>query len=120
MSGIPDIETLQRQLAEVRRIAESFASAVRGHFGDRLASVILYGSAVRGDWTPESDIDVLVMLDRVTPEDADVLAREALQLGLLDHGLLLQPAIMSKSQFDHLLQRERAYALSVANEGIAL
>jgi predicted nucleotidyltransferase len=120
MDSIPAIEELERRLEEVRGIAAAFAKSVRGHFRERVASVTLYGSAIRGDWTPESDIDVLVLLDRVTPEDADVIAREALQLGLLDHGLLLQPVIMSSSQFEHLLTRERAYALSVANEGMAL
>jgi len=32
-------------------------------YGDRLKHVILYGSQARGDATPDSDIDVLVVLD---------------------------------------------------------
>lgn len=34
-------------------------------YGDRLAEVILYGSQARGDATPDSDIDVLVVLKNV-------------------------------------------------------
>jgi predicted nucleotidyltransferase len=33
------------------------------HYGSRLKKVILYGSMARGDATPESDIDLLVVLE---------------------------------------------------------
>lgn len=33
-----------------------------GAFGDRLRCVVLYGSSARGDATPDSDVDVLVVL----------------------------------------------------------
>lgn len=32
-------------------------------FGDRLGSVILYGSYARGDYDEESDIDVMITAD---------------------------------------------------------
>lgn len=32
-------------------------------YGDRFRGVVLYGSAARGEDTPESDIDLLVLLD---------------------------------------------------------
>ena len=32
-------------------------------YGDRLRRVVLYGSQARGDDTPDSDVDVLVVLD---------------------------------------------------------
>ena len=37
-------------------------------FGDKLKSVILYGSYARGDYNDESDIDVMIMVD-MKPED---------------------------------------------------
>ena len=33
------------------------------HYGPRLKKVILFGSAARGEATPESDIDLLVVLE---------------------------------------------------------
>ena len=38
-------------------------AALRAMYGDRLKGVILYGSSARGDDAPESDIDLLVLLD---------------------------------------------------------
>lgn len=36
---------------------------LRQSYGDRLKDVILFGSVARGQDTPESDIDLLVLLD---------------------------------------------------------
>lgn len=39
------------------------ARAIREAYPDRLAGIVLYGSAARGDDTPESDIDLLVLIE---------------------------------------------------------
>jgi Uncharacterised protein family (UPF0158)/Nucleotidyltransferase domain len=46
-------------------IARGVAEDLRGLYGNRLRKVILFGSWARGDAHPESDIDLLVVLDRV-------------------------------------------------------
>ena len=40
----------------------------RAVFGDKLKSVILYGSYARGDYNEESDIDIMIMVD-MSPEE---------------------------------------------------
>ena len=53
--------------------------------GDNLASVVLYGSAASGDFVQlESDYNILIALNRITPEDlklAQAPAREWQRLG---------------------------------------
>ena len=46
-------------------IARLVTADLRGLYGDRLKRVLLFGSWARGDAHPESDIDLLVVLDRV-------------------------------------------------------
>ena len=46
-------------------IAEAVAKDVRALYGARLRRILLFGSWARGDAHPESDIDLLVVLDRV-------------------------------------------------------
>jgi hypothetical protein len=46
-------------------VAEAAAEALRALYGTRFRSVVLFGSRARGDAHPDSDIDLLVVLDRV-------------------------------------------------------
>lgn len=46
-----------------------------GAFGDRLHSVVLFGSEARGEAGAESDIDLLVVLDHVSADYGDELER---------------------------------------------
>jgi predicted nucleotidyltransferase len=47
------------------RVANEVAQDLRRLYGERLRHVILFGSWARGDAHPESDIDLLVVLDRI-------------------------------------------------------
>lgn len=46
-------------------VAQAVADDLRRLYGDRLRHVVLFGSWARGDAHPDSDIDLLVVLDRV-------------------------------------------------------
>jgi predicted nucleotidyltransferase len=46
-----------------RELLEEYYFALRKHFGDRLKSVCVFGSVARGNPSPESDIDVLVVIE---------------------------------------------------------
>jgi predicted nucleotidyltransferase len=46
-------------------VAREVARDLRRLYGDRLRRVVLFGSWARGDAHPESDLDLLVVLDRV-------------------------------------------------------
>jgi len=58
-------------LSEAERGAlERLVPALQGEFGSQLRSVWLYGSRARGETPhPESDVDVLVVLDSEHPDD---------------------------------------------------
>lgn len=48
--------------AAVDRAVREFARNVCGAYGDRVKGIFLFGSRARGDHTPESDVDVAVVL----------------------------------------------------------
>ena len=60
----PDLPELSGPF-DPHQIARDVALDLRRLYGDRLSSVLLFGSWARGDAHPESDIDLLVVLDRV-------------------------------------------------------
>jgi len=48
---------------EYRDLAAEYVELVKAHFGDRLVSLCFFGSVVRGEASPDSDIDALVIAD---------------------------------------------------------
>ena len=85
-------------------------------YGDRLFSVILFGSHARGEATPESDIDVMVVL--VDPVDA--VAERAKMSNLFWYFLrqydeLISIIPISKSRF---LAGEISFLRVVKSEGV--
>lgn len=107
-------------LRQARALAELYAREVRAHFGDRVRAIWLYGSAARGDWASDSDIDVLVLLDAVGAKDSEWLVSHAYRMGLLERELLLQPVMLSAGEFQHLSDRERRFAQEVTTQGVLL
>ena len=67
--------------AAKREIIVSFARKVRKILGKNLKQVILYGSYARGDYTEDSDIDIMVLttltdkeIEQIETEIYDLLA----------------------------------------------
>lgn len=48
---------------EYRGLIEEYCSAIKKHFEGRLVSICVFGSVARGEPTPQSDIDVLVVAE---------------------------------------------------------
>ncbi len=49
--------------AAVNIVLGKYAEKVSKIYGEHLKSVILYGSYARGDYTSESDIDIMILVD---------------------------------------------------------
>lgn len=62
--------TLALTKRRLKRILSELQSRLAALYGDRLLKLMLFGSQARGDATPGSDVDVLVVLaGDVSPED---------------------------------------------------
>jgi predicted nucleotidyltransferase len=98
-------------------IASAVAEELRGVYGGRLKEVLLYGSWARGDAHPESDVDILVVLDRVRSwvEERDLMD-DALWKHSLENSTVVSALIVSEA--DHARQQEPVLIRAVA-EGIA-
>ena len=85
-----------------------------------MATAILYGSEARGDARPDSDIDLLILLDG---EQRD-LHREDEIAGMLydielSSGVIISPMIMLRRQWENRPFKTPFY-INVMNEGIRL
>ena len=98
----------------VRRILETI------HRISPTATAILYGSEARGDARPDSDIDVLVLLEG---EQRDFALEDAISGALyeleLETGVLISPMILLRKARENRPFKTPFY-INVMNEGIRL
>jgi len=89
--------------------------------GDKLHSVILYGSYARGDYNEDSDIDIMILAD-VADEDISALHRQVWKVTSnlsLEHDVMVSAYIKNKNFFDKWLPALPFYK-NVMNDGVML
>jgi uncharacterized protein len=101
----------------LRSVLDEFSRQLSEHFGPRLLSLTLFGSYARGDAGPDSDIDVVIVLDRIHSHGERVWP---MQLSGSLEGPVLVAIVLSKDELDFLRAREDSLAESLDREGIAL
>lgn len=91
MEGMDD--KLKHALRDMRRAYEAL-------YGDRLVTVLLFGSQARGDADVESDIDVLVVLRGDVDAYSEIQRTSQLDLELcLKHNVVICPVYVSEEEF---------------------
>lgn len=60
MADVPDT---QKRIQIVEELTRRLVEALQSRLGDRLVSVILYGSYARGQSGPDSDVDLLIVAE---------------------------------------------------------
>jgi len=103
---------------DARAIAHAVAVDLRAIYRSRLRKVVLFGSWARGDAHPESDIDLLVVLDHVDDQVAEIKRMgEILYRHSLDNDTLVSALPVSEAEFARptwpALIRARAEGLAI-------
>ena len=110
------VEHLTREenatLGEIKQRVQSLV-------GQRLRGIVLFGSKARGDFDPESDLDIAILVDGLDQETKrkiiDVVADVEVKFLVVVSSLVL-----SWDDFQSLRARERRIALDIENEGVPL
>ena len=98
-----------------------YVEEVRKIYGKRLKSVILYGSYARGDFKPDSDIDIMILVDLTDME----LEKYRKQLSWItydfneEHDTDIKPIAKSEAHFKKWLSVYPFYA-NVQKEGVKI
>ncbi len=94
-------------------IAENFAKTINS---DKIKLMILFGSVARGDYRPDSDIDILVVSDY----HKDIWPKISRIIGdtVLEEGELLSVHVMPENIFNET--KDYSFLTNVLREGIIL
>lgn len=105
----------------MQNLLEQYVTEIKKIYGSHLCRVILYGSYARGDFRPDSDVDIMILLDM---SDLDLKAYSQ-QLSYmtydfnLDHDLDIKPIAKSEEHFRKWVLNYPFYE-NVNKEGVVL
>ena len=83
-----------------------------------LHQMILFGSRARGDAEPDSDLDVLVVLDGPADRSArETVSDSAWETGL-EHGIVIVPIVVSRDEWELGPERYSLRAEAIRVDGV--
>jgi predicted nucleotidyltransferase len=100
----------------IERVRE-FAVLLRRSLGAHLIEVILFGSRARGDAWEGSDYDVIVVVDKRTPETREAVLDAEVEM-MNRHETLFAALVYGQEQWQRTLQFPLGW--NVTREGIAV
>lgn len=106
---------------QIQVILRNFASQVKQILGGALCKIIVYGSYARGDFTENSDIDMMV-LTTLKDEDSSSISYQLYDLAFeyqIEYGIDISVIVKNEDQFNYWLGALPFYD-NVNREGVVI
>ncbi len=101
-----------------QRAVLEFARRAREELGDHIVRIILYGSRARGDYTEDSDIDLLVVVRGIDAKEADDRIFPFAYDMLDKYEELLNPHVINET--DYIARQARSLFINIWEEGVTV
>jgi len=98
-----------------------YLAAIQGIYGSHLKRVILYGSYARGDYTADSDVDIMILVD-LDENELDQYSDALSEIGFeynVEHDIWMMPVVKNIEHFHHWVAAYPFYK-NVQKEGVVL
>ena len=105
----------------IRVLLMQYLTELQKIYGSHLKSVILYGSYARGDYTPDSDIDIMLLVDLPT-EEIEKYSDELSELDFeynVQYDVWMMPVVKNQLHFAKWTEAYPFYS-NVKREGVVL
>ena len=85
-----------------------------------LYKMVLFGSRARGDASPQSDMDVLVILEKSSDgQDLDYVSDCAWEAGF-EHGIVVVPVVFTREEWEESPERYSLLSQAIAEDGVPI
>jgi uncharacterized protein len=102
-----------------RRALTALVDVLRKRFRSIIHHVMLFGSKARGDSDPESDIDLLIVVDEYSWALEKEIGRFATETDY-EYKVVLSDHIVSNIRFEEMAARREPFYCNLEREGIDL
>lgn len=105
----------------MQNLIQQYISEIKKIYGSHLQKVILYGSYARGDFRPDSDIDIMILLD-ISDLELKAFSQALSYMTYdfnLDNGIDIKPIAKSEAHFRKWVENYPFYA-NIHKEGVVL
>jgi predicted nucleotidyltransferase len=104
---------------EYQKAIKIFKDNLEKKFGDQVKKVILFGSVTKGEVTRESDIDILVVMDKINEKTEKEIFNIAFEAGRAIRTIIV-PIILSSASYMDMLKERYPFIMNVEKEGVAI
>ncbi len=98
-------------------LVDRFAEKVRSLLPD--AAIWIFGSRARGDARSDSDIDLLIVLGKVTPRVDRMIRDIAWEIGF-ENERVITTVLLEREEFEHGPMSESTLVANVLREGVTV
>lgn len=105
--------------SELNILLKKVSEVYKSVYGETLVRVILYGSYARGDFSEDSDVDIVALVRgnrEKLQEQLKIVWNQTYDLGL-DYDVVLSPAVIPYEEFERY-QEELPYYRNISTEGV--
>ena len=105
----------------MNEMLKQYVEDVHKLYGNQLKTIILYGSYARGDFRPDSDIDIMILVD-LEDEEIKEKGRSLSDVTFeynFDNDVVIMPIVKNTDHFNRWL-RAYPFYYNVRKEGIEL
>lgn len=98
---------------------EEFVRQLYHEYDQHIEQTIFFGSKARGDSRPDSDIDILIIVDEENWTLRNTVSDIASDVSL-EYGVLLNPRIIGKRRWERMARHRFGLYENIEREGILL
>lgn len=94
-----------------------FKETLLKRFGENIKTLRLFGSKARGDFHPESDIDVLILIKSGDFKVKDQIVDVSWEI-LMKYNIYISPRVITENHYSYLKYLETSLIKNIEKEGV--